>query len=184
MIRFRGYFLLWKTIWTPSGGEQIYSHDRYLLTVYAQIRSRRLIKFWSFQLSRWNFFGLLPPKASKLNVWDKKSDGLFKFGGLIKNGFLFARIRHLYILTKHLYVMWSTAWLKMENTAWIWYYSRKNLLASIFSLICIYYSNVLFHTKIIKLGSWMDTIRHETRFPCPKLTILLPDYIFSMYEAY
>ena len=30
----------------------------------------------------------------------------------------------------------------------------------------------------------MDTIRHETRFPCPKLTILLPDYIFSMYEAY
>ena len=30
----------------------------------------------------------------------------------------------------------------------------------------------------------MDTIRHEARFPCPKLTILLPDYIFSMYEAY
>ena len=139
MIRFRGYFLLWKTIWTPSGGEQIYSHDRYLLTVYAPIRGQRLIKFWRFQAGGLlEIFGLLPPKASKNGLLGQKSDGLFKFGhsgGLINNGLLFARIRHLYILTMHLYVMWSTAWLKMENTAWIWYYSRKNLLVSIFSLL-------------------------------------------------
>ena len=46
-------------------------------------------------------FGLLPPKASKNGLLGQKSDGLFKFGhsgGLINNGLLFARIRHMYIL--------------------------------------------------------------------------------------